>query len=149
VHADGGGRPGFATVVTTTEAQGGAAVEQHPPSLTSRRNRQRRRFSLDGSPLLRQPNDGGHGSGRGDDLLPARRRRRWEYRQGLNLDPMSLGLCSTVFLFSKIYFLCQSVTTDTINHSFFIIQIVLVTRPDIKYRFPTDNTNTFFSSTPH
>jgi hypothetical protein len=79
-RADGGGRPGFATVVTTTEARGGivveakraTAMEQCPPSLTSRHNRWRRRSSLDGNPLLRQPNDGRHGSGRGDGLLPAR-----------------------------------------------------------------------------
>jgi hypothetical protein len=87
-HAGGGGRLGFATAVTTMEARGDAAVEakhttmveQRPPSLTSKHNRWRRRSSLNGGPLLRQPNDGGHGSGCGDGLLPAQRRRWWEYR---------------------------------------------------------------------
>jgi hypothetical protein len=81
-RTDGGWRLGFVTAVTTTEARGGVvveaqratAVEQCPPSLTLRRNRRRRRSSLDGGPLLRQPNDGEHGSGRSDNLLLARRR---------------------------------------------------------------------------
>jgi hypothetical protein len=67
------------TAVTTTEARGSAAVEakcttaveQRPPSLTSRHNWRQRRSSLDGDPLLWQPNDGGHGSGRDDSLLLA------------------------------------------------------------------------------
>jgi hypothetical protein len=78
----GGRRLGFATAVTTTEDRGGATVEakrtmtveQRPPSLTSRHNRWRCRSSLDGGPLLRQPNDGRHGSGHGDGLLLAQRR---------------------------------------------------------------------------
>jgi hypothetical protein len=87
------GGQAFATAVTTTEARGGVVVEakcattveQRPPSLTSRRNRRRRRSSLDGAPLLRQPNDDGHGSGCGDGFLPARQWQRREYRQGLDI----------------------------------------------------------------
>jgi hypothetical protein len=133
----GGGRPGFAMVVTTTEARGGTAVEakhmtaveQHPPSLTSRRNRQWHRYSLDDGPLLRQPNDDGHGSGHDDDLLPAQRRRRWEYQHSLDLGPMGLGLGSAIFLFSKIHFL--SVSNDRYYKSFIfcIVQIVSVLEP--------------------
>jgi hypothetical protein len=76
-RAGGGGRSGFASTVTTTEAQGGVAVEakcataveQRPPSLTLRCNRWRHSSSLDCGLLPRQPNDSGHGFGRGDDLF--------------------------------------------------------------------------------
>jgi hypothetical protein len=143
------------TAVTTTEAQGGAAieakcataVEQRPPSFTLRHNRWRRRSSLDGGPLLWQLNDGGHGSGRGDAPLPARRRRWRKYRQGLDLDPMGLGLSSAVFFIFKIPFFV-SVGNDRYYKPliFYIIQIVSVAGADTKYRFPTDTINTFCCS---
>jgi hypothetical protein len=152
-RAGGGGRPGFATAVTTTDAEGDAvveakrvmAVEQHPPSLTSRRNQSQRRSSLDGGPLLRQPNDGGHGSRRGDGLLPAQRQR--EYRQGLDLGLMGLGLGSTIFFIFKNPFFV-SVGNDRYYKPFIfcIIQIISVARTNTKYMFPIHTTNSFCSS---
>jgi hypothetical protein len=104
------------TAVTTTEAQGGAAVEakcaiaveQRPPSFTLWHNRWQRKLSLDSGPLLWQLNDGGHGSGRGDGPLPARRQRLREYRQGLDLNPMGLGLSSAVFFYFQNSIFCVS-----------------------------------------
>jgi hypothetical protein len=90
-----------------------------------------RRSSLDGSPLLRQPNDDGHGSGHGDG------------------DGGSIGrawIWAQLVFFKNPFFV--SVSNDRYYKLFIfcIVQIVSFAGADMKYRFQTDTTNTFCSS---
>jgi hypothetical protein len=78
--------------------------------------------SLDGGPLLQQPNDGKHGSGRGDGLSVT---ATTEVSAGPGSRPNGprSGLGSAIFFyFHKSIFLSvgNSATTDTINHLFFV-----------------------------
>jgi hypothetical protein len=76
--------------------------------------------SLDGGPLLQQPNDGKHGSGRGDDLSVT---AMTEVSAGPGSRPNGprSRLGSAIFFYFHKSIFCQSATTDTINHSFFVL----------------------------
>jgi hypothetical protein len=75
--------------------------------------------SLDGGPLLQQPNDGKHGFGRGDGLSVM---ATTEVSAGPGSRPNGprSGLGSAIFFIFINPFFCRSATTNTINHSFFV-----------------------------
>jgi hypothetical protein len=101
--------------------------------------------SLDGGPLLQQPNDGKHGSGCGDGLsVTVTATTEVSAGPGSRPNGPRSRLGSTIFfIFINPFFL--SVGNDRYYKPFIfcIVQIVSVAGADTKYKFPTDTTNTF------